>query len=170
MADALPLLPLLPRIPPLPRQPRHAAIFQALGDQLQASVGHTLFTVSYYLPGGTEVERIFTSLPAAYPNGGRKPVHPTEWNDTMATGACFVASAPAQFGAHFEDLDTIVALGFGAVINIPVIHQGRLVGSLNLLDQEGAYRGNVLPACLVAGELAVEGFIAYEKFSSTQSA
>ena len=141
-----------------------------VGARLKASVGHTLFTVSYTLPSGEEAERIYTSMPAEYPNGGRKPIVHTDWNDVMAAGKCFVASAPSQFGPHFQDLDTIVSLGFGAVINIPVIHQGRMLGSLNLLDKEGAYRGDVLPACHAVVALAVEGFIAYEKFSSTKSA
>ena len=150
--------------------PRFEAIFQSVGARLKASVGHTLFTVSHVLPDGKQVERIFTSMPADYPNGGRKPVHHTAWNEVMASGTCFVASTPAQFGPHFQDLETIVALGFGAVINIPVVHNGRMLGSLNLLDKEGAYRGDVLPACYAVLDPALEGFIEYEKFSSTKSA
>ena len=138
------------------------ALFARASAALQESVGHTLFTVSYALPGGREVERIHTSLPAEYPVGGRKPVHQTDWNTIMASGRCFVASSPAGFGPHFEDLDAIVALGFGAVINIPVIHQGRMLGSLNLLDREGAYQGEVLPACAAILPLALQGFLAYE--------
>ena len=149
--------------------PGFEAIFQDVSTRLKASVGHTLFTVSHALPSGKEVERIFTSMPAEYPNGGRKPMVHTEWNDVMAAGKCFVASEPAQFGPHFQDLDTIVSLGFGAVINIPVIHQGRMLGSLNLLDKKGAYRGDVLPACYAVVALAVEGFVAYEAYSSTKS-
>ena len=140
-----------------------------VGARLKASVGHTLFTVSYTLPSGEEAERIYTSMPAEYPNGGRKPIVHTDWNDVMAAGKCFVASAPSQFGPHFQDLDTSVSLGFGAVINIPVIHQGRMLGSLNLLDRQGSYQGNVAPACRAVHDMAVAAYLAYEAFSNPQS-
>ena len=144
-------------------------LFQTVSDTLNASVGHILFTVSHALPGGREVERIFTNMPAEYPNGDRKPVTRTDWNDIMDTGACFVASTPEEFGAHFQDLETIVALGFGSVINIPVIHQGRMLGSLNLLDRQGSYQGNVAPACRAVHDMAVAAYLAYEAFSNPQS-
>ena len=144
------------------------SLFARISAELHRSVGHTLFTASYTLPGGREVERIYTSLPAAYPVGGRKPVHQTDWNTIMVSGRCFVASSPAGFGPHFEDLDTIVALGFGAVINIPVLHQGRMLGSLNLLDREGAYQGDVLPACDAVRPLALQAYLAYEDAMSRQ--
>lgn len=145
-----------------------SAAFEAAFDQvsafLKARVGHTLFTVSRTLPGGLEVERIYSSLPANYPVGGRNAVDKTEWTRQMDRGECFIANAPAEFGEHFHNLDTIVSEGFGAVINIPVSHGGRKLGTLNLLDREGAYRGDVLPACQAAADMAVAGYAAYEKF------
>ena len=77
-------------------------LFARVSAALKESVGHRLLTVSYALPGGREVERIYTSLPVEYPVGGRKPVHQTDWNSVMASGRCFVASTPAGFGPHFE--------------------------------------------------------------------
>jgi hypothetical protein len=144
------------------------AAFEAAFDQVSAflkeRVGHTLFTVSRHLPGGLEVERIYSSLPANYPVGGRNAVDQTEWTRQMDRGECFVANRPSEFGEHFHNLDTIVSEGFGAVINIPVSQGGRKLGSLNLLDREGAYGGDVLPACHAAATMAVAGFAAYEKF------
>ena len=139
-------------------------IFERVGALLKASVGFDLFTVSRLLSEGTEVERIFTTLPSAYPVGGRKPVDHSAWNETMARGECFVANTPQEFGEHFKDLAVIVALGFGAVINVPV-HQGpRLMGTLNLLDKSGAYRGSVVDACQAVCQLAARGYTAYEQF------
>lgn len=139
------------------------AVFDRVSAQLKAAVGHMLFTVSRNLPGGLEVERIYSSLPDIYPVGGRNAVDQTEWTRQMERGECFVANRPAEFGEHFHNLDAIVAQGFGAVINIPVNQGGRKLGSLNLLDREGAYRGEVRAACREAAALAVEGFTAYER-------
>ncbi len=144
------------------------AAFDKVSTFLKERVGHTLFTVSRNLPGGTEVERIYSSLPTHYPIGGRNAVDQTEWTRQMERGECFIANVPAEFGEHFHNLDTIVSEGFGAVINVPVSDAGRKLGSLNLLDREGAYRGDVLPACRAAGAMAVEGFTAYEKYLEQQ--
>ncbi len=143
------------------------ADFEAAFDQVSAflktRLGHSLFTVSRSLPGGLEVERIYSSRPSNYPVGGRNAVDQTEWTRQMDRGEIFVANQPSEFGPHFHNLDTIVSEGFGAVVNIPVSHDGRRMGGLNLLDCEGAYRGDVLSACHEASAMAVAGFLAYEK-------
>jgi hypothetical protein len=143
------------------------ATFQTVSDRLQASLGHTLFTVSRNLPGGAEVQRIYTSLPQDYPNGGRKPADAqSDWGRTIASGQAFVASRPADFGPHFQDLDSIVALGFGAVVNVGVFDGPRLLGTLNLLDKQGAYgagKEHVQQACDAVHALARRAFLEYEQ-------
>ncbi len=150
----------------------YKAAFETAFDQvstlLKERLGHTLFTVSRNLPGGVEVERIYSSQPADYPVGGRNQVDQTEWTRQMERGECFIANAPEEFGEHFHNLDVIVAQGFGAVINIPVNRGSSKLGSLNLLDRTGAYRGDVLPACREAATQAVEGFTAYEQYLEQQ--
>ena len=139
------------------------AVFDSVSAFLKARVGHTLFTVSRNLPGALEVQRIYSSLPGIYPVGGRNAVDQTEWTHQMERGECFIANQPSEFGEHVHNLDAIVSQGFGAVINIPVGQGGRRLGSLNLLDREGAYRGVVLPDCRAASAMAIEGFDAYER-------
>jgi hypothetical protein len=80
-----------------------------------------------------------------------------------------VANHPRDFGAHFGDLDTIVSIGLGAVINIPINDGARRLGTLNLLDSAGAYEGEVLVACLAARPLALRAFHEYEQFLETPS-
>ena len=75
-----------------------------------------------------------------------------------------MASDPADFGEHFGDLDTIVSLGLGAVINVPIHANGRWMGTLNLLDKTGSYRGDVFTACHKAQALAIQGYTEYEQF------
>jgi GAF domain-containing protein len=144
-------------------------LFGQLSTFLKNCLGHTLFTVSRDLPGGFEVERIYSTLPAKYPTGGKNLVDRTEWTQKMERGEFFVANEPAEFSEHFQNLNTIVSEGFGAVINIPIHHRGKKLGTLNLLDREGAYRGDVSQVCREASEAAVEGFIAYEQYLKQQS-
>jgi hypothetical protein len=152
-----------------PSSRQYLDTFQELSDQLQASLGHRLFTVSRVLPNGTEVERIFTTAPQVYPIHGKKTMDQTAWSAGIARGECFVASAPDKFGEHFKDLDTIVSLGLGSVINIPIHAKGRLMGTLNLLDKTGCYLGDVLPICRAANDLAMRGYVEYGQFLHAQT-
>lgn len=148
--------------------PLYFTTFNQLGQQLGKSVGHRLFTVSRILPGAKEVERIYTTNAQVYPVTGRKPMDNSDWTARMARGECFVANRPQDFGAHFGDLDTIVSIGLGAVINVPVFDGTRQLGTLNLLDATGAYGGEVLAPCRAVLPLAVQAFLQYEQHLATQ--
>ena len=41
--------------------------------------------------------------------------------------------------ADFPDLDLIVSLGCGSAINMPIVAAGEMLGSVNLLHEEGWY-------------------------------
>ena len=153
---------------PAENPPLYVSTLDQLSQQLATSVGHRLFTVSRILPGATEVERIYTTNAQVYPVTGRKPVDVSDWSATMARGACFVANHPQDFGAHFGDLDTIVSIGLGAVINVPVFDGARQLGTLNLLDATGAYSGDVLTPCRAALPMAVQAFLQYEQYLASQ--
>jgi hypothetical protein len=158
---------------PTDTSPAFERSFHHLSEQLRLAVGHRLFTVSRILPGALETERIYTTNPQVFPIQGRKPMDTSDWTAQMDRGECFVANHPRDFGAHFGDLDTIMSIGLGSVINIP-IHDpvndgGRRLGTLNLLDAPGAYEGEVLVACLAARPLALRAFHEYEQFLETRS-
>jgi hypothetical protein len=51
----------------------------------------------------------------------------------------FLGRKPADFAPYFPDHDFIVSLGLGAVINVPLVFDGAALGSVNILDREGAY-------------------------------
>ncbi len=150
---------------PRESQPFHRT-FQQLGEQLRAAPGYRLFTVSHILPGRAEVERIFTTMPGPYPIVGSKPMDASAWTSQMARGECFVANQPQDFGEHFGDLSTILSLGLGSVINLPVFDGERQLGTLNLLDRPDAYTADVVAACTAERELARQGFLEYEKFAT----
>ena len=49
---------------------------------------------------------------------------------------------PADIVSAFDDHATILGLGLGSVLNIPVVFEGRCVGTMNLLHQAGWYRAD----------------------------
>jgi len=153
----------------LPALPEFEASFSAISEQLQGAIGHRLLTASRVGADGFN-ERIYSSQASMYPVQGRKPRDQTEWTAMMERGECFVANHPDEFGPHFFDLQAIVAQGFGAVVNVPILDGARLLGTLNLLDREGAYRGPVLDACLAVREQARQAFLQYDEWVARRSA
>jgi hypothetical protein len=51
----------------------------------------------------------------------------------------FLAKTPAGFAPLFPDHATITGLGLGCVMNLPIVFGGAVLGTVNLLDREGAY-------------------------------
>ena len=135
-----------------PNQP--AAVFEAAGRAFQQLVGFGLYTVTRIVPGGAEVERLHSTNTAVYPVGGRKPVTRDDYDTLVNEGKRpFLARTPAGF-ASFPDQAVIVGLGLGSVMNLPVIHAGTVLGTVNLLDREGAYEEEQLgPAMILAQQI-----------------
>ena len=59
----------------------------------------------------------------------------------------------------FFDHELIVSLGCGAVINIPVEWDGRMLGTMNLLDAEGAYSDWQIDPLLPFAPLLIAPFL-----------
>ena len=107
------------------------------------SIGHRLFTVMRFDSARSEVQRIHTSMPDAYPAGGRKQKKATKWADrVLGEMQVFRGTEPADIVSAFDDHATILGLGLGSVLNIPVVFEGRCVGTMNLLHQAGWYRAD----------------------------
>src|SRR5262245_25294859 len=115
-------------------------ICRALEKLSDETIGHRLFTVMRFDSDRSEVRRIHTSLPAVYPAGGRKKKKDTAWAHHVLTDLkVFRGSGPADIVSAFDDHETILGLGLGSVLNIPVVFKGRCVGTMNLLHRSGWY-------------------------------
>lgn len=138
-----------------PHQPR--AICAALETLSAKVIGHRLFTVMRFDGARSEVQRIYSNMPDAYPPGGRKQKKATAWADhVLRDMKVFLGSGPDDIRSAFDDHETILGLGLGSVLNIPVVYAGRCVGTMNLLHEAGWYRaedehkGVMLAAFLIA--------------------
>jgi hypothetical protein len=118
-----------------------AAPVYVAAEALSAEViGHRLFTIMRLDASRAEVERVHSSMPAVYPVGGRKAKKETAWSDhTLRDMKVFRASGADAIRAAFEDHATILSLGLGSVLNIPLVLGGRCIGTMNLLHEAGWY-------------------------------
>ncbi|WP_202910703.1 GAF domain-containing protein [Teichococcus vastitatis] len=136
-----PLLPaLLSVTDAIARDASPEAAFRAVEQATAALIGHRLFTVLVRCAGGEEVERVYSSDPVAYPVQGRKRMGPTPWDAlVLDRKQTFLGRDVAAIRWAFPDHALIESLGLGAVINVTAQLGGEVLGTLNLLDREGAY-------------------------------
>src|SRR5258708_24645189 len=126
------------------------AICRALEKLSGETIGHQLFTVMRFDNARSEVQRIYSNLPSAYPAGGRKQKKATAWADqVLHEMKIFRGTGPADIQSAFDDHETIVGLGLGSVLNIPVVFEGRCLGTMNLLHHAGWYRPDDEPIGLL---------------------
>jgi len=143
---------------------RHAdappRIFPAVEALGAAVIGHRLFTVMRHDPARGEVERVYTSLSSVYPVGGRKAKAQTAWADhVLRDMKVFRASQPEDVRAAFDDHATIIGLGLGSVLNVPLVVAGRCVGTMNLLHESGWYTPQDEPTGLLLGAFLLPALV-----------
>jgi GAF domain-containing protein len=137
------------------------AVFRAVEALTRRVIGVRLFTVMRLHAGSAEVERVYSSDPAAYPVTGRKPKGGTEWGaQVLDRGETFLAATADDVRRVFADHELIFSLGIGAILNIPIRFRGRSLGTLNLCNEANWFRdedfatGRMLAGLLVPPLLA----------------
>jgi hypothetical protein len=125
------------------------------------TIGWQLFTVLRYVEAAEAVERLYSSDEKAYPVGGRKPLNKiTASHGAMEKGEVFLAATKEEVRKAFFDHELIFSLGITAILNVPIRHAGRRLGTINLCGEEGMYgppeiaRGKILAGLLVPTLLA----------------
>ena len=116
------------------------AVWEALKEFSEAVVGHKLFTIMTVDNAAGLARRAYTSHPRDYPVSGTKPIHRDQWFDIVhGERRSFVANTIADIAKVFTDFELIASLGCGSVMNLPVVLQGELVATVNMLDAEHHY-------------------------------
>ncbi|MFD5246272.1 GAF domain-containing protein [Amycolatopsis sp. NPDC058340] len=126
-------------------------------DKTRAAIGVRLFTVLAWVPERRALRRVHSSHPVEYPVGGEKTVEVAAgWLERCITGQePYFGPDSAAVREIFADHELIDSLGCGAVINVPVVDDGRTLGVLNLLDAEGHYDDDSVAVARSLAPLAV---------------
>lgn len=120
--------------------------FRAAEAAVRALTGFRLFTILFVTRDGSEVERVHTSDPAAYPLSGRKRMGPTPWGaHVLEQRRAWHGGDAAAIAWAFPDHALIASLGCASCINIPVASLRRVIGTLNVLDAAGVLRPDQIP-------------------------
>ena len=116
------------------------AVWAALCDYASLIAGHKLFTVMVVDLEAGLARRVFSDHPAAYPVSGAKPIRRDSWFDIVhGQRRSFVANTLDDIAKVFPDFELIGSLGCGSVLNLPVVLEGELAATINLLHGEHYY-------------------------------
>jgi hypothetical protein len=160
--DPRPHLAAVAAVGTMPGQPQ--ALFGALDAALGAVLGYRLFTLMRYHAATGESERIYTTHPFEYPVGGRKALNVTPWAEQVLTRQQpYLGRTPADVRRVFFDHALIASLGCGSVLNLPVVWDGRSLGTINLLHEEGWYDEADAGVGLLFAGLATAAYLTLEK-------
>ncbi|MGV8831617.1 MAG: GAF domain-containing protein [Devosia sp.] len=116
------------------------AAFKALQALTEGLVGVKLFTIMVRDSVLGVSQRIFSNMPDAYPVSGTKPANQTHWSKLVIDQKqTFIANDIDAVAAVFDDFELIQSLGCESVINVPIIIDGDVIGTINCLHQAGYY-------------------------------
>jgi len=114
--------------------------FAALHRAASAAFGAHLFTVTVLDRQAGLARRAYSSHPTDYPVTGTKPIGNSAWTEqVIGRGETFVANETAGFSPFFSDHALINDLGCEAAMNIPVMQDNKVVGTINILDVAGHF-------------------------------
>lgn len=121
------------------------AVYQCLEAVAQKKIGVKLFTIMDYVAGRNMGRRTYSSDPENYPVSGWIALRDNDWFDCVVRNRkTYVANNKQQISRDFADADLITSLGCGAIVNLPLIHDGELVATVNLLNSEGYFTNQKL--------------------------
>ncbi|MCW5737859.1 MAG: GAF domain-containing protein [Enhydrobacter sp.] len=136
------------------------ALFDAVEKATAAAVGHKLFTLLYVAPNGKRVKRLYTNMPNEYPVGGYKEVTDTPWRrQILQEKRAWIGFDAGDIKSAFLDYELILSLGCESAMNVPVVYNGRLLGTMNLLDAKGHYTKTDPDKCALFAALLVGPFL-----------
>jgi len=132
------------------------AVMDTVGQATLDMVGPGLLTINAWHAQPREIRRLWSSDPAAYPAGGKKVKGDTAWTrQLLDRGEVFVGEGDAALAAVFDDIATIRGLGLNGVVNVPLCHGGKVIGTFNYLAAVDAWTAEDLTALRMLGQFVV---------------
>lgn len=116
------------------------ATFKALEALVNQTVGVKLFTLMEVDHARGVARRNYSNMPDVYATSGEKPIQDNAWTEQVqGRHETFVANTIEEIAAVFPDHELIHSLGCESCLNLPIVVQGNVIGTLNCLHEAGHY-------------------------------
>lgn len=137
--------------------------FKALQQLVQDTIGAKLFTLMEVDHKRGVAWRSYTNMPDAYPTKGEKPLMQNRWSDIVfGKHETFVANSIEEIADVFPDYELIQSLGCESCLNLPIIINGELRGTLNCLHDAGHYTPDRIAAAETLKPAGAQAFLLAE--------
>ena len=135
-----------------------AALFAAIAEVARQRVDAGLVTAMRHDEAAATVERIYSSNEQAYPVGGRKLKRDTGWSrKVLVEHRVLVNAGDDDIRESFDDHAIIFGLGLHSCVNVPLVSNGRCIGTLNLLRAQAAWSDEQIALARALGIAALAG-------------
>lgn len=137
--------------------------YKKLDKEIFRLVGHKLFTLMVIDKSEKYVERVYSNNKKIYPLLGTKPIPKNAWTKrVLVEKKEYIGTNFKQIKKLFFDYETIKSLGCGSIINLPVINNNRVLGTLNILHKENYYTKNSLKEVRDFAQLLTPYFLSHQ--------
>ena len=121
--------------------------FRELEKLVNDTIGVKLFTLMELDHDRDVAWRSYTNMPDAYPVLGEKPRKRNSWTEIVDDRhETFVANTIDEIADVFPDYELIQSLGCESCMNIPIVINGKLRGTLNCLHKAGHFTPELVAA------------------------
>jgi GAF domain-containing protein len=136
------------------------ALFASIEQVARRRLAAGLVTVMRHHAAEATVERLYSSNPAAYPVGGRKQKRDTEWGrKVLEKHQVLVNAGDEDLRAAFDDHALIIGLGLHSCVNVPLVSEGRCVGTLNVSRAQPDWSDDEVALARALGLAALAGVL-----------
>jgi GAF domain-containing protein len=137
-----------------------AALYEAINQVAIRRLGAGLVTSMRHHAAEQQVERLYSSNTAAYPVGGRKQKRDTAWGRKVLTEHQVLLSAgDEQLKESFDDHATIIGLGLHSCLNVPLVSEGRCIGTLNISRAKAEWSADEIALARALGLAALSAVL-----------
>lgn len=136
------------------------ALFRAIEDVAMRHLDAGLVTMMRHDAVESTVERLHSSNPQAYPVGGKKAKRDTAWGRKVLTEHRVLLSAGDEgLRESFDDHATIIGLGLHSCVNVPLVSEGRCVGTMNISRAQAEWNDDEIALARALGLAALAGVL-----------
>ena len=140
------------------------ALFEAINDVARRRLNAGLVTSMRYDEPRQEVERLYSSVPSAYPVGGRKLKRESNWSrHVLVEHRVLVSAGDDMLKEHYTDHATITGLGLHSCVNVPLVSETRCVGTLNICRPQAEWRDDEVMIARALGLAALAAVLMIPK-------
>jgi GAF domain-containing protein len=136
------------------------ALFAAIAAVAARRLGAGLVTAMRHDEAASTVERVYSSNEQAYPVGGRKLKRDTGWSrKVLVEHRMLVNAGDDDIRESFDDHAIIFGLGLHSCVNVPLVCNGKCIGTLNVLRPQAEWSDEQVALARALGLAALAGVL-----------